>query len=466
MAQSWSPQSWRSKLICQVPVYPDAAALNSVLKTLSTRPPLVSAGEARTLKAKLADVAAGNAFLLQGGDCAESFAEFHADNIRDMFRVLLQMAVVLTFAGNKPVVKIGRIAGQFAKPRSETTETINGVTHPSYLGDNINRRMFDSASRTPDPQNLLTAYAQSASTLNFIRALAVGGYPDLSQVHRWTLDFVRESAQAREYETLARQIDEAVGFLTAIGITPDNTPAMHEVSFFTSHEALHLPFESALTRVDSTSGDPKSNPQFYDTSAHFLWIGDRTRQPDGAHVEFARGIKNPIGLKCGPSLDPSELLKLIEILNPAHEPGRLTLIVRFGAEKVEAGLPKLVRAVVEALGKEETKRAVAWSCDPMHGNTIKTSSGHKTRPFQSVLNEITAFMRILPELDAIAGGVHVEMTGRDVTECTGGGQNISEAGLSERYDTHCDPRLNGAQSLELAFRVAERMRGARNGHKG
>ena len=460
MAETWTPTSWRAKPAKHMPAYPDAAALDATLATLRTRPPLVSAGEARELKARLADVAAGKAFLLQGGDCAESFEEFNTDNVMSTFRVLLQMAVVLTFAGNKPVVKIGRIAGQFAKPRSEPTETRDGQTLPSYLGDNINARDFTVAARTPDPQHLLTAYAQSASTLNFIRALAVGGYADLSQVHRWTLDFVRESPQARQYEALARQIDEAVGFLSAIGINTDNSP-VHEVNFFTSHEALHLPFEAALTRIDSTSGDPKLNPQYYDTSAHFLWIGDRTRQLDGAHVEFARGIKNPIGLKCGPSLDAKELVRLIEVLNPAHEPGRLTLICRFGAEKVEAGLPNLVREVMKALGPEETKRAVAWSCDPMHGNTIKTASDLKTRPFEAVLKEIDAFMRILPDEGAIPGGVHVEMTGRDVTECTGGGQQISEEGLSARYDTHCDPRLNGAQSLELAFRVAERMRGQR-----
>jgi 3-deoxy-7-phosphoheptulonate synthase len=461
MIETWTPDSWRALPAKHMPEYSEPGALDAVLATLRTRPPLVSAGEARMLKARLADVAAGRAFLLQGGDCAESFAEFNTDNVMSTFRVLLQMAVVLTFAGNKPVVKIGRIAGQFAKPRSAATETIDGETLPSYLGDNINGMAFTAAARRPDPQHLLTAYAQSASTLNFIRALAVGGYADLSEVHRWTLDFVSDSPQAQRYENLARQIDEAVGFMSACGINPESTPQMHEVNFFTSHEALHLPFEAAMTRVDSTSGHPPDDPHFYDTSAHFLWIGDRTRQPDGAHVEFLRGIKNPIGLKCGPSLAPNELLKLIDILNPEREPGRLTLIARFGADKVEAGLPKLARAVVQALGVEQTKRAVVWSCDPMHGNTIKTSSGFKTRPFDAVLAEIDSFMRILPQEGAIPGGVHVEMTGRNVTECTGGGQDISEAQLGERYDTHCDPRLNGAQALELAFRVAERLRGAR-----
>ncbi|MDX2237747.1 MAG: 3-deoxy-7-phosphoheptulonate synthase class II [Hyphomonadaceae bacterium] len=455
MREKWTPQSWRAKPARHIPAdYPDASALADVEKTLRSYPPLVFAGEARNLKARLGDVAAGKAFLLQGGDCAESFKEFHPDNIRDTFRALMQMAVVLTFAGAKPVVKVGRIAGQFAKPRSEPTETIEGVTLPSYRGDNINGMDFNAEARAPDPKRLLQAYAQSAATLNLIRAFANGGYADLHNVHRWTLGFVADSPQGKRYRELADRISETLDFMAACGITPETTPQMKQVDVYTSHEALLLGFEEAMTRVDSTTGD------WYDTSAHMVWIGDRTRQLDGAHVEYARGIKNPIGLKCGPSLDPDELLKLIDVLNPDNEPGRLTLIARFGAEKAAAGIPKLVRPVVRE------GRNVLWSCDPMHGNTLKTSTGYKTRPFNAILSEVRTFMEALPTEGAYPGGVHFEMTGAQVTECIGGAHEITEENLQDRYHTHCDPRLNGQQALDLAFLIAEHLRGVRqNGKK-
>ena len=448
--QKWTPASWRAKPAKHIPTdYPDQAALTRVETQLRTYPPLVFAGEARSLKAQLAQVAAGKAFLLQGGDCAESFKEFHPDNIRDTFRTLMAMSVVLTFAASRPVVKLGRIAGQFAKPRSEDTEAKDGVTLPSYRGDNINAMEFTPESRTPDPERLLKAYAQSAATLNLIRAFANGGYADLHNVHRWMVGFVADSPQGKRYQEIADRISEAIDFMEACGITPDSVPQMKQVDVYTSHEALLLGYEEAMTRVDSTTGD------WYDCSAHFVWIGDRTRQPDGAHVEFARGIKNPIGLKCGPTLEPDELLHLIDILNPANEPGRLTLIARFGADKVEAGLPKLVRAVVKE------GRSVVWSCDPMHGNTLKTASGFKTRPFDRILSEVRAFMNILPAEGAYPGGVHVEMTGQQVTECLGGAAALKEEDLSSRYHTHCDPRLNGVQAIDLAFLIAEQLRGAR-----
>lgn len=450
MRERWTPASWRAKPAKHIPTdYPDADALARVEHQLRTYPPLVFAGEARNLKAQLAEVAAGRAFLLQGGDCAESFKEFHPDNIRDTFRTLMAMSVVLTFAASRPVVKIGRMAGQFGKPRSEQTETKDGVTLPSYRGDNINGMEFTEASRTPDPERLLKAYSQSAATLNLIRAFANGGYADLHNVHRWMVGFVADSPQGKRYREIADRISEAIGFMEACGITPESVPQMRQVDVYTSHEALLLGYEEAMTRVDSTTGD------WYDTSAHFLWIGDRTRQPDGAHVEFAKGVKNPIGMKCGQSLDPDELLRLIDILNPANEPGRLTLIARFGVDKVETGLPKLVRAVVKE------GRNVVWSCDPMHGNTLKTDSGFKTRPFDRVLAEVRAFTDILPAEGAYPGGVHVEMTGQQVTECLGGAAALTEEDLSSRYHTHCDPRLNGQQALDLAFLIAEQLRGAR-----
>jgi 3-deoxy-7-phosphoheptulonate synthase len=446
----WTPDSWRQKPVVQMPTdYPDMAALGRVEDELRALPPLVFAGEARHLTAKLAQVEAGKAFLLQGGDCAESFKEFSTDNIRDTFRLILQMAVVLTFAGGKPVVKVGRIAGQFAKPRSEPTETIDGVTLPSYRGDIINGMDFTPAARAPDPQRLIQAYAQSAATLNLIRAFANGGYADLHLVRDWMQEFVADSPEGRRYGELADRISESLAFMEACGITPESAPQVKLVDIYTSHEALLLGLEEAMTRIDSTTGD------YYDTSAHFLWIGDRTRQPDGAHVHFLKGVKNPIGMKCGPSLDPDELLRLIDILNPANEPGRLTLITRFGAEKASAGLPKLVRAVVRE------GRNVVWSCDPMHGNTLKTNSGYKTRPFDRILSEVRTFMDVLPAENAYPGGVHVEMTGQNVTECLGGAREVTLESLSDRYHTHCDPRLNGVQAIDLAFLIAEHLRHVR-----
>lgn len=452
--QKWTPAGWRAKPAKHIPTdYPDADALTRVEQTLRSYPPLVFAGEARNLRAQLGQVAQGKAFLLQGGDCAESFKEFHPDNIRDTFRTLMAMSVVLTFAASRPVVKVGRIAGQFGKPRSEPIETIDGVTLPSYRGDNINGMEFTPEARIPDPERLLKAYGQSASTLNLIRAFANGGYADLHNVHRWMVGFVADSPQGKRYQEIADRISEAVAFMEACGITPQSVPQMKHVDVYTSHEALLLGYEEAMTRVDSTSGD------YYDTSAHMLWIGDRTRQLDGAHVEFMRGIKNPIGMKCGPTLEPDDLLRLIDALNPANEPGRLTLIARFGSDKVEAGLPKLVRAVVKE------GRSVVWSCDPMHGNTLKTDSGYKTRPFDRILSEVRSFTDVLPAEGAYPGGVHVEMTGQQVTECLGGAAAVTEGDLSSRYHTHCDPRLNGTQALDLAFLIAEQLRGARTNGK-
>ena len=446
MSAPWSPGSWREKPIRQAPQYPDAAALAAVESRLKSYPPLVFAGEARNLMSGLGQVAAGKAFLLQGGDCAESFAEFHPDNIRDTFRVILQMAVVLTFAAGMPVVKVGRIAGQFAKPRSEETETQGNVTLPSYRGDNINSLEFDREGRTPDPVRLLQGYAQSAATLNLLRAFATGGYADLHNVHRWTLDFIEGSPSNERYRVLSDRIGESLAFMEACGVTPELVPQLRSTEFYTSHESLFLGYEQALTRIDSTSGD------WYCTSAHLLWIGDRTRQPGGAHVEFCRGIKNPIGLKCGPSLAEDELLQLIDSLNPENKPGRLTLICRFGADKVAEKFPRLLRRVTRE------GRSVVWSCDPMHGNTIKTSTGYKTRPFDRVLKEVRSFFEIHRAEGTHAGGIHLELTGRDVTECLGGPQDISETDLANRYDTHCDPRLNASQAIDLAFLVAEALR--------
>jgi 3-deoxy-7-phosphoheptulonate synthase len=449
VAKTWTPSSWRGMPIKQVPQYPDAAALAAVEARLKSYPPLVFAGEARNLTAALGQVADGKAFLLQGGDCAESFAEFHPDNIRDTFRVILQMAAVLTFAGALPVVKVGRIAGQFAKPRSEDTETQNGVTLPSYRGDNINSIEFDAKGRVPDPDRLLQAYGQSAATQNLLRAFATGGYADLHNVHRWTLDFIAGSSTSERYRALSARIGEALAFMEACGVTPELVPQLRTTDFYTSHEALFLGYEQALTRVDSTSGD------WYDTSAHLLWIGDRTRQYDGAHLEFCRGIKNPIGLKCGPSLAEDDLLRLIDILNPENKAGRLTLICRFGADVVGERLPKLLRSATR-----EGKKLV-WSCDPMHGNTIKASTGYKTRPFDRVLKETRTFFEVHRSEGTHAGGIHLELTGKDVTECLGGPQEISETDLARQYDTHCDPRLNASQALDLAFLVAENLRAER-----
>ena len=443
MDEKWTLNSWRDFPIKQVPAYEDAEALQSVEERLAGFPPLVFAGEARSLKAHLAEVCEGRAFLLQGGDCAESFVEHHADNIRDTFRVLLQMAVVLTYGAKLPVIKVGRMAGQFAKPRSADTETIGGIELPSYRGDIINGIEFDAVARVPDPERQISAYRQAASTLNLLRAFAKGGYADLTEVHRWNQGFIADSPQGARYEAMANQINEAMDFMAACGITSLTAPQMGMVDFFTSHEALLLGFEQALTRLDSTSGE------YYDTSAHMLWIGDRTRQPDGAHVEFLSGVKNPLGLKCGPSLEPDELITLLDKLNPENEAGRITLIARFGHENVEAHLPALVRKVT-AEG-----RKVVWSCDPMHGNTIKASNGYKTRPVDRILTEVQRFMAVHQAEGTHAGGIHFEMTGQNVTECLGGAQAISEEDLSSRYHTHCDPRLNGSQALELAFLIAE-----------
>jgi 3-deoxy-7-phosphoheptulonate synthase len=440
--KTWSPNSWRGKPIEQVPAYPDAEALAETERHLATYPPLVFAGEARKLKKQLATVSAGDAFLLQGGDCAESFAEHGADNIRDFFRVFLQMAVVLTFAGSQPVVKVGRIAGQFAKPRSSDNETKDGVTLPSYRGDIINGIEFDEKSRIPDPARQEMAYRQSAATLNLLRAFAQGGFASLENVHRWMLGFVADSPQSERYEALANRISETIDFMRAVGITSETNFALRETDFYTSHEALLLGYEEALTRVDSTSGD------WYATSGHMIWIGDRTRQPDHAHIEYCRGIKNPLGLKCGPSLTPDGLIELIDLLNPENEPGRLTLIARFGADKVGDHLPKLVRAV------EKEGRKVVWSCDPMHGNTI-TAAGYKTRPFDRILKEVQGFFEVHRAEGTHPGGIHVEMTGKNVTECTGGARAIRDEELQDRYHTHCDPRLNSEQALELAFLISD-----------
>jgi 3-deoxy-7-phosphoheptulonate synthase len=443
MSARWTPESWQSKPILQVPTYPDADKTAEVEARLGVFPPLVFAGEARSLKKALGDVAEGNAFLLQGGDCAESFAEFHPDNIRDTFRVLLQMAVVLTFGASCPVVKVGRMAGQFAKPRSADTETIDGVELPSYRGDSVNGMEFTEEARVPDPERLVHAYNQSASTLNLLRAFAQGGYADLHKVHQWNLGFVADSALGERYQGLADRLDETLAFMAACGVTSATTPQIRETDFYTAHEALLLNYEQAMTRVDSTSGD------WYDTSAHMLWIGDRTRQPDGAHVEFMRGISNPIAIKAGPTTEESEFLKLIDILNPDNEAGRMTVIARMGAGKVEELLPSLVRAV------EREGKKIVWVCDPMHANTVKSSNGYKTRPVDLVMEEVRGFFNVHKAEGTHAGGVHFEMTGQDVTECTGGAQAITEANLSDRYHTHCDPRLNAKQALELAFLLAE-----------
>jgi 3-deoxy-7-phosphoheptulonate synthase len=443
MASRWTPDSWRQKPVEQAPKYPDAARLAAVEAQLAGFPPLVFAGEARKLKKALAGVAAGEAFLLQGGDCAESFAEHSADNIRDFFRVFLQMAVVMTFAGALPVVKIGRVAGQFAKPRSSDMEAQNGVELPSYRGDIVNDIAFTAEARIPDPERQLQAYRQSAATLNLIRAFATGGYANLENAHRWMLGFVKDSPQAGRYEELANRITEALDFMRACGIDPESHPEMRTTDFYTSHEALLLGFEQAMTRVDSTTGD------WYDTSGHMVWIGDRTRQIDHAHIEFARGIKNPIGLKCGPSLSGDDLIRLVDVLNPDDEPGRLTLICRFGSDKAADALPKLVRAV------KREGRNVVWSCDPMHGNTIKAANSYKTRPFDRIMSEIRTFFAVHAAEGTIPGGVHLEMTGKDVTECTGGARAITEMDLHDRYHTYCDPRLNAEQAIEAAFLVAE-----------
>ncbi|MGP0094071.1 MAG: class II 3-deoxy-7-phosphoheptulonate synthase [Xanthobacteraceae bacterium] len=448
MTERWTPESWRTRPVAQMPDYPDKAALTEVERQLSTYPPLIFAGEARNLKESLAQVCAGNAFLLQGGDCAESFTEHRAishtaNNIRDFFRVFLQMAVVLTYAAASPVVKVGRIAGQFAKPRSSPTEKRDGLELPSYRGDIVNDMAFTPEARTPDPRRQIEAYRLSAATLNLLRAFAHGGYASLARVHEWMLGFVKEAPQSHHYEELADRISEALNFMRACGIDPDRHPELRTTNFYTSHEALLLGFEQAMTRVDSTSGD------WYCTSGHMLWIGDRTRQLDHGHVEFCRGIKNPLGLKCGPSSTVDGLLKLIDVLNPENEPGRLTLICRVGADRVSEHLPALIRAV------KREGRNVVWSCDPMHGNTITASNGYKTRPFDLILKEVKNFFEVHAGEGTYAGGVHLEMTGQNVTECTGGARAITDADLNDRYHTVCDPRLNAEQSIDLAFLLAD-----------
>ncbi|MEM7070612.1 MAG: 3-deoxy-7-phosphoheptulonate synthase class II [Pseudomonadota bacterium] len=442
----WSFESWRTKPAKQLPQYRDTHALSDVEKKLKHLPPLVFAKEADQLRGMLAKVCNGQAFLLQGGDCAESFSGFSANNIRDNFKLILQMAIALTFGSGLPIVKVGRMAGQFAKPRSEDFEIKRDQSLPSYRGDIINGIEFDADKREPDPERMLQAYHQATSTLNLLRAFARGGMADLKLVHQWNLNFVADSPQGQQYNQLAERIDEAINFMEACGITSEHVSQMRSTRFFTSHESLLLPYEQALTRIDSLTG------KAYGCSAHFLWIGDRTRQVDHAHVEYMRGIHNPIGLKCGPSTDPDELLNLCKILNPDNDPGRLTLIVRMGYEKIGKYLPPLIRAI-----KHEGHHVV-WSCDPMHGNTVKLSNGYKTRSVDKIFAEVKSFFEIHHHENTHPGGVHFEMTSNDVTECIGGGQKITETQISDRYHTHCDPRLNGSQSLELAFRLAELLR--------
>jgi len=443
---NWNPSSWRDFPIKQQPNYTDKDHLKRVTQKLRELPPLVFAGEVRSLKKQFSDVVEGNAFLLQGGDCAESFFEFRADNIRDTFKAMMQMAVVMTFAGSSPVVKVGRMGGQFAKPRSSDFETIGDITLPSYRGDIINSVEFTEEARMPDPERMIQAYHQSSSTLNLLRAFATGGMADLQQVHQWNLDFVKDSPLKEKYEELASRIQESLAFMSACGVSSKTYRTLRETDFYTSHEALLLEYEEAFTRQDSLTGE------WYDTSAHMLWIGDRTRQLDGAHIEFMRGINNPIGVKAGPTMAPDELIKLIDAVNPENESGRLNVIVRMGADKVGDHLPELIRAV------EREGKKVLWSCDPMHGNTIKSSTGYKTRPVEAVLAEMKNFFEVHNAEGTYGGGVHLEMTGKNVTECTGGAFNISDDDLKSRYHTHCDPRLNADQALELAFLIADSLK--------
>jgi 3-deoxy-7-phosphoheptulonate synthase len=445
----WTPNSWRDLPVKQLPTYPDLKALQNIEAELKQQPPLVFAGEIRSLKADLARVSRGEAFLLQGGDCAESFNEFSADKIKDTFKLLMQMAVVLAFSGSCPVVKVGRIAGQFAKPRSSDTEIIDGIELPSYRGDNVNSAEFTAEARIPDPERMLKAYHQSSATLNLLRAFSRGGFADLHQVHKWNQGFVSQSPAHEKYEALATQIDQALSFMAACGLNSNNTPQLSETTLYTSHEALLLPYEEALTRQDSLTNG------WYDCSAHMLWIGDRTRQPDHAHVEFLRGVQNPVGVKVGPTTQVDDLKRLLEILNPENEAGRINLIARMGADKIGDHLPQLVRAVND-LGVN-----VVWSNDPMHGNTVKASSGYKTRSVDAILSEMKSFFEIHKAEGSYAGGVHFEMTGNHVTECVGGAYQITESALAERYITQCDPRLNADQSLELAFMIADTLKAAR-----
>ena len=440
---AWTPGSWRDKPVVQMPTYPDPAALADVGRQLQAWPPLIFGREAGTLRERLAQVSRGKAFLLQGGDCAESFDDLSTGTVRDTFRVILQMAVLLTFAASRPVVKVGRIAGQFAKPRSSDSEVTDGVSLPSYRGDIVNGAEFSAASRTPDPQRLLRAYSHSAAVLNLLRAMAQGGFADLHEVHRWTSDFVRHSPQGERFEAVAQSITEALAFMEACGFDASGSPQVKEVEFYTSHEALHLTYGEALTRRDEASG------RWYGGSAHMLWLGERTRALDGAHVAYLRGIDNPIGCKLGPNASADDLLRLLDVLNPDNTEGRMVLITRMGADLLGERLPPLIDAV------QREARNVVWCCDPMHGNTVSTSAGYKTRDFPRILAEVRSFFAVHAAAGSYAGGVHFEMTGQDVTECTGGAQGLTEAGLQARYRSACDPRLNGSQSLELAFLVAE-----------
>ena len=443
MTINWKPNSWRDKPARHIPTYSNDEELSVAREKLSNFPPLVFAGESRNLLKQLEEVAKGRAFLLQGGDCAESFSDFHPNNIRDLFKVMLQMAVVLTFGASCPVVKVGRMAGQFAKPRSQDTEIINNVELESYKGDIINGIDFDKTSRTPNPERLIQAYNQSAATLNLLRAFAQGGFANLKQIHQWNLSFVEDSQSKKKFEEMANTIDECLTFMEACGINDQNVRQMKETDFYTSHEALLLPYEESLTRVDSTTG------KWYDVSAHMLWVGDRTRQLDGAHIEFVKGIQNPIGLKVGPTTDIAELLRIIEVINPDNIAGRISLICRMGSDKISSILPNIISQV------KKDEKNVVWVCDPMHGNTVKASSGYKTRPMINIISEIEKFFKIHRNEGTYPGGIHLEMTGQDVTECIGGVQEITEDDLKSRYHTYCDPRLNASQSLEVAFLVSE-----------
>jgi 3-deoxy-7-phosphoheptulonate synthase len=453
MVREWTPKSWRDRPAAQMPDYADAAALTSVEAKLAGYPPLVFAGEARQLRKKLAEVCEGRAFMLQGGDCAEAFADFNPDNIRDTLRVLLQMAVVLTYGAAMPVVKVGRMAGQFAKPRSAATEEQNGMELPSYRGDIVNGMAFEAEARRPDPERQLQAYSQAAASLNLLRAFTQGGYASLTRVHSWNLGFVEESPQGERYQDMADRITEAVAFMRASGVSDETNPDVRRTTLYTSHEALLLGYEEAMTRIDSTSG------RWYDTSAHLVWIGERTRDLEGAHVEFCRGIANPIGVKAGPKMTGDELLGLCDVLNPTNKPGRLTVIARMGQDALGERLPSLIRAI------EREGRKVVWTSDPMHGNTIKSSTGYKTRPFDHILAEVEAFLQVHRAEGTHAGGIHIEMTGQDVTECTGGAQEITDSDLHDRYHTQCDPRLNASQSLELAFLIASSLKEARQSER-
>ena len=450
---TWKPNSWRNYPVVQMPTYPDESKVNSVEAKLSFKPPLVFAGEVQALKKSLALAEKGNAFILQGGDCAESFSQFSANGIRDTFKVLLQMAVILTYGSSIPIIKIGRIAGQFAKPRSSDVEIIDGIELPSYRGDMINDMEFNKTARQPDPQRLIDGYEQSAATLNLIRAFAQGGMANLEKVHEWTLGFLNNTPETDKYREIANRISESLNFMKACGLTSSSVPQLRETDFFTSHEALLLNYEEALTREDTITAEKG----WYATSAHLLWVGDRTRQFDHGHIEYLSGIQNPVGIKCGPSLEKDDLIRLLDKVNPNNETGKVVLICRMGSEKVNEHLPKLIKNI-KANGKN-----VTWCCDPMHGNTIKASNGYKTRRVAEILNEVNNFFLVHKSEGTLPGGVHFEMTGSNVTECLGGANEVKESDLGSRYHTHCDPRLNGSQSLELAFLVSDLIKSFRNG---